>query len=44
LLKKKYIRQDRRDVVEWYEESATFYTEPSRRREIDELMSSYSGD
>jgi len=44
LLKKKYIRQDRRDVVRWYEESATFYTEPSRRREIDELIGFSSGD
>jgi len=30
-----YIRQDKRDKVKWNHDNATFYTEPSRRREID---------
>lgn len=36
LLCKGYIRQDSRDRVRWNHDNATFYTEPSRRKEIDE--------
>lgn len=38
LLCKGYIRQDGRDRVRWDHENATFYTEPSRRKEIDEAI------
>lgn len=38
LLCKGYIRQDGRDNVSWNSDNATFYTEPSKRGEIDELI------
>jgi len=38
LLCKGYIRQDSRDNVSWDSNSATFYTEPSKRSEIDKLI------
>ncbi len=38
LLCKGYLRQDGRDRVNWDHENATFYTEPSKRREIDRLL------
>ena len=33
-----YICQDSRDNVKWYHEDATFYTNPEKRPEIDELI------
>lgn len=38
LLCKRYIRQDNRDKVKWDNMDATFYTEPSKRREIDKVI------
>lgn len=38
LLKKHFIRQDSRDRVGWDSDGATFYTEPSKREEIDNLL------
>jgi len=38
LLCKGYIRQDSRDNVNWNHKNATFYTEPSKRKEIDRLI------
>jgi len=38
LLCKGYIRQDRRDKVEYNHEDATFFTESSKREEIDRLI------
>jgi len=38
LLCKGYIRQDSRDTVKWHDRRATFYTEPSKREEIDRLI------
>lgn len=38
LLCKGYIRQNSRDRVRWDNDNATFYTEPSRREEIDGLI------
>lgn len=38
LLCKGYIRQDARDEVDWNHPDATYYTEPSRREEIDKLI------
>ncbi len=38
LLEKRYVRQDRRDKVSWDHEKATFFTEPSRREEIDDRL------
>jgi len=41
LLAKRYIRQDSRDAFRWHERAtpeATFYTEPSKRREIDRIL------
>lgn len=38
LLCKGYIRQDGHDRVKWHYDNATFYTEPLRRKEIDELI------
>lgn len=38
LLCKGYIRQDSRDKVKWNHDNATFYTEPSKREEIDALI------
>jgi hypothetical protein len=35
LLKKKYVKQDRRDEVNRDHEEATFFTEPSKRKQID---------
>ena len=35
LLCRGYIRKDSRDRVDWDHDEATFYTEPSRREEID---------
>ncbi|MHA1820857.1 MAG: class II glutamine amidotransferase [Promethearchaeota archaeon] len=39
LLNKGYIRQDSRDRVKWYNDGATFYTEPTKRGEINDLIS-----
>ena len=38
LLCKGYIRQDSRDKVKWHHSTATFYTNPSKRKEIDKLI------
>jgi glutamine amidotransferase len=38
LLCKGYIKQDRRDRVNWNHDGATFYTDPSKRAEIDEMI------
>jgi len=38
LLCKGYIHQDSRDSVNWNHKNATFYTEPSKRKEIDRLI------
>ncbi|RMB00050.1 class II glutamine amidotransferase [Hydrogenothermus marinus] len=38
LLCKRYIKQDSRDRVKWDHDDATFYTEPSKRSEIDGLI------
>jgi len=38
LLCKGYIRQDSRDRVKWNHDNASFYTEPSKREEIDGLI------
>jgi len=37
LLNKRLIKQDGRDIVNWNNGRATFYTVPERRREIDKL-------
>ncbi len=41
LLARKYIKQDKRDRVEWHNDSATFYTLPEKRREIDRIIESF---
>jgi glutamine amidotransferase len=38
LLAKKFIKQDSRDRVEWSNDSATFYTAPEKRKEIDRIL------
>jgi glutamine amidotransferase len=38
LLCKGYIKQDGRDRVNWDHDGATFYTHPSKRAEIDEMI------
>ena len=38
LLNKGYIKQDSRDSVLWNHNEATFFTEPSKREEIDKLI------
>ena len=38
LIGKGYVRQDSRDNVKWNHENATFYTERSKRDEIDALI------
>jgi len=38
LLCKRYLRQDRRDRVKWHHPEATFFTNKSRRKEIDKLL------
>ena len=38
LVLKGYLRQDSRDRVDWKHRKATYYTVPSKRKEIDELL------
>ena len=38
LLKKRYLRQDRRDRVSWDNFEATFFTEPNKRNTIDRIL------
>lgn len=38
LLRRGYIRQDRRDGVKWNRDNATFYTNTTKRKEIDGLI------
>lgn len=38
LLKRKYLRQDSRDKVKWNNENAIYFTEPAKRKEIDNLI------
>ncbi|RLG83680.1 MAG: class II glutamine amidotransferase [Thermoprotei archaeon] len=38
LLCKGYLRQDKRDRVKWHNPEATFFTNKSRRKEIDKLL------
>jgi len=40
LLKKRYLRQDRRDRVPWNNYEATFFTEPRKRDIIDRILRS----
>ncbi len=42
LLARKYIKQDRRDRVQWHNDSATFYTVPEKRKEIDRMIESFT--
>ncbi len=41
LLVRRYIKQDRRDKVKWYDDSATFYTTPEKRGEIDGIIKDF---
>lgn len=38
LLAKEYIKQDRRDSVKWDQDSATFYTTPEKRVDVDRIL------
>lgn len=44
LLQRGFIRQDGRDKVKWDDDSATFYTVPEKRRDIDRIIEGFKNN